>query len=116
MDKHGSLGSTYNFTCHGRVGATRRFSVAAKSTKLELFRGKANRPAADVCQGGRIRVAYSPYSFEVEDNKMVKYLVYFLRFTFYFLLFTIYFIHFLIYRYRLKGYLSQKSKFYHRLR
>ena len=73
MDKHGSLSSTYHFTCHGRVGATRRFSVAAKSTQLELVRGKANRPVADVCQGGKIRVAYDPYALEVKDNKMVKY-------------------------------------------
>ena len=47
--------------------------MAAKSTKLELVRGKANRPVADVCQGGRIRVAYNAYALDVKDNKMVKY-------------------------------------------
>jgi hypothetical protein len=47
--------------------------VAAKSTQMELVRGKVNRPVADVCQGGKIRVAYIPYVFEVKDNKMVKY-------------------------------------------
>ena len=57
IDKHGSPSSTFDFTCQGREGAKRRFSVS--TAQLALERGKVTRHVADLCQGGRVRVTYS---------------------------------------------------------
>jgi hypothetical protein len=74
VDKHGSLSSTFDLTCHGKGGSKRRFSLF--TAQLALERGKLNRPVADVCQGGLVRVAFDQYNLiEVDtgDNRMVEY-------------------------------------------
>ena len=67
VDKQSSIDSSFVLNCHG---------VSAKSSKLELVKGRY-RPAADLCQGGQIRVAFAqwPGLFEVDtaSQKMVKY-------------------------------------------
>ena len=76
VDKHGYPSSTFHFTCHGRVGIKRRFSVS--TALLELERGNVIRPLSvtDVCQGGLVSVAFkrSLFNFAVDmgENKMLK--------------------------------------------
>jgi hypothetical protein len=73
VDSLGSISSTFDFTCHGTVGATRRLSVST-TAQLELVRGRY-KPVTDVCKEGKIRVAFNQYPgyFEVKDKKMVEY-------------------------------------------
>ena len=63
VDRQGSINPTFLFTCYG---------VSSKSIQLDLVRWKVNRPMADVCQGGQIRVAFYqyPHFFEVDNNKV----------------------------------------------
>ena len=77
IDKHGSPSSTFDFTCQGREGAKRRFSVS--TAQLALERGKVTRPVVDLCHGGRVRVAFNRYDLDLEvdtgANKMVSKMV-----------------------------------------
>ena len=44
------------------------------TAQLALERGKITGPGADLCQGGRIRVAYNKYTLAVNNgtNRMVE--------------------------------------------
>jgi hypothetical protein len=71
IDQHGSPSSTFQYICQGREGIRQRFSVS--TAQLALERGMVSRPVADLCHGGRVRVAYSQYNLPVNNgtNRMV---------------------------------------------
>ena len=72
IDQHGFPRSTFHFTCYGRGGSKRRFSVF--TAQLGLERGKVTRPVADLCQGGRVKVFPNQHDVPVNTgtNKLVE--------------------------------------------
>ena len=73
IDQHGFPRSTFHYTCYGRGGSKRRFSVF--TAQLALERGKVTTPVANLCQGGRVKVYLNKHvmPFNTGTNKLVEY-------------------------------------------
>ena len=76
MNNHGSISSTFQFTCRGSIGTTWRF-ILAKTTQQLMERGMVNMLVGDVCKGEKIRLAWNEmpgwFDVDMKNKKMVQF-------------------------------------------